>query len=198
MALQRVFVGQAWTEGGLVYLLAMNFVRLTDLAISEYEAGRAAFGAYYGPDLQHPERASVAVVTRALGHFETCLTAAHRAIQHCRRLRCYDGTPPSLRSRLPSRYRVLKGRADDKLEAFRNMIQHLEARLLGEGNPPIGEHEMAVLMLQGNEHVDGTATTYVPNRLEVGPLKLPVTTLAGWLRELHDRARQVAEYPGEG
>lgn len=200
IALQRLFAGQPWATLGPAYLLVANFVRLVDLAISEYEAGRAAFSTYYNPDSQHAGGIAISAAVRASGHFEHCLTDAHRAIQHCRRSRRHRSIPPGLRARLPQGPEVLSGKGDGTLNDFRDLIQHLEERLLGltKKGPAIGEHEMALLMLNGDKQVDGTATTLVLNRLEAGPLRLPLATLAGWLRELHDRARQVVEYPVEG
>lgn len=100
--------------------LLNNLTRLTDKAVIEYEAARAALDRYVDP---RGDRA-LSDVFRTFDHLETCLDALHRAGQHAEALRSAPGGPAINVKQTPS------PEARDRVRKVRNAIQHAEERIL--------------------------------------------------------------------
>jgi hypothetical protein len=115
-----------WKQDWQLHGAVGNFVRLVDLAIGEYNLGRRATIDWWGPQR--------VLFTRAAGHFETCVTASHRAVCHLQAVRAHPGALPHLGSTFPSSPSVLSGAGDISVCNMRNAIQHLEERILGRGS----------------------------------------------------------------
>ena len=77
------------------------------------------------------EQPFVWLTLRAGGHFETCITAAHRAVRHLAGLKGYPTVPPNLSARLPATAPLLSGNGEQQIKDMRDAIQHQEKRILG-------------------------------------------------------------------
>jgi hypothetical protein len=99
--------------------LFMNFSRLADKALREYDAARTELLLYVSP--HDGLRASPYV--RAIDHMENCVGAAHRAVLNARALQANkigQGAP-----------RLTK-RQEQRLAYLRNTIEHSDEKLLGK------------------------------------------------------------------
>ncbi len=99
--------------------LFMNFVRLTDKAFREYDAGRAELLVFLEPS----SWPGTAHYLRAVDHMENCVSAAHRAVLHARALR------EKQIGRAGPRLTQIQF---DRLKYFRNAVEHSEEKLLGD------------------------------------------------------------------
>jgi hypothetical protein len=97
----------------------MNFSRLTDKALREYDAARAELLLYVTP-AGGPLRTSPYL--RAIDHLENCVSSAHRAALHARALQA---------SRVGRATPRLTPRQEQRLAYLRNAIEHSDEKLLG-------------------------------------------------------------------
>jgi hypothetical protein len=112
----------------------VNFCRLTDKALLEYEAARADFEKYLSG------AGSPVPYLRGIDHLENCIDAAYRAARHAealRSLRIGRGVP------LPTKLQR------DALKQVRDAVQHVEERLLkrstGRNRPHINQGQAFAL-----------------------------------------------------
>lgn len=182
----------------------MNFVRLTDLAVTEYEAGRAATAREWSE-----KGGSLVAALAASGHFrETFVTSVHRAVVHAKASRANGDVPPWLQALLPSRAEVLSGGGDETIRGMRDVVQHLEARILGmepatgrtlhPTRPRIQLGEPVALMVDGDERRGGGVTVWTIDRIELSGHRIALADLARWMGELHDLAGAVVDNREDG
>ena len=121
--------------------LFMNFSRLTDKALREYDAARAELLLYVSP---HDGPLRITPYLRAIDHMENCVSAAHRAVLNAQALQ---------ENKIGRSAPRLTPRQEDRLAYLRNAIEHSDEKLLGkksrqepavrQGRPvlaPAGEH----------------------------------------------------------
>lgn len=159
------------------YALVMNFVRLVDLAISEYELARKAMLQFK----ETTESLALGQAIRASGHYEVCVSALKRAIDHLKAIRGHPMVPlvpQSLQDLLPRGINVLSGRVESQVTDLRNAIQHLEK------------------VIKKGEILEGQAIALAVNEddIELGSNKILHSDLAKWLQELHELSSKVAKY----
>ena len=156
-----------------VYALTMNYIRLVDTAIREYENGRRMLSRF-----EEATSAGLNLMFRASSHFEVCIDALKRALNHLKKLRAHKDVPQSMKDLLPSKLLVLTGTVEGHMTTMRDAIQHLEKDILK------------------GEIVAGQALCLMPveDGLELGDYKIHFRDLAKWLRELHQRAEALAHY----
>ena len=106
--------------------LFMNFCRLTDKALREYDAARAELLDYAAP---HDGELRTSPYLRAIDHMENCVGAAARAVLNAKALR------DNMIGRSGPR---LTPRQDQRLAYLRNAIEHSDEKLQGKtyGNSP--------------------------------------------------------------
>ena len=100
--------------------LLMNFSRLTDKALREYDAARAELLFYISP---HDGQLHVTPYLRAIDHMENCVSAAHRAVLNAQALQANKVGRAGPR---------LTPRQEERLAFLRNAIEHSEEKLLGK------------------------------------------------------------------
>jgi hypothetical protein len=172
LALRRAFQNSGPKDLG-AYALVLNATRLSDLAIREYEQGRSML-----VSLVTETGAGLDYAVAASGHFETCLSALHRALRHLDALRRFKPAPVELKRLIPvdlvERNRTIAREVSD----LRDAILHLDERII-KGKLSQGE---ALCLLPTKEG------------LELGAHQLPFELLAKWLRRLHDCSSCVADF----
>jgi hypothetical protein len=99
--------------------LVMNFSRLTDKALREYDAARAELLFYISPQ---DGQLRVTPYLRAIDHMENCVSAAHRAVLNARALQANEVGRAGPR---------LTPRQEERLAFLRNAVEHSEEKLLG-------------------------------------------------------------------
>src|SRR3954451_24129080 len=77
---------QPWHSDNIIFGLVMNSARLSDLAVAEYEMGRKVTEFMWNNSSDR-NFSVIGTALRAAGHFETCITATHRAVRHIDELR---------------------------------------------------------------------------------------------------------------
>jgi hypothetical protein len=120
--LDRVFSGIPAglpTDRAMVGLF-MNFSRLTDKALREYDAARAELLLYV--TLQD-DLLRITPYLRAIDHMENCVSAAHRAVLNARALRA---------GMIGRAAPALTARQEQRLAYLRNAIEHSDEKLLGK------------------------------------------------------------------
>ena len=156
------------------YFLVMNFARLVDFAIREYEYGRKATLEF----AEDTDSLSLGLIFRASGHFEVCIDNVKRAIEHLKALRMHPKVPQPIKALLPRGIKVLSRSVEVPITGMRNAIQHLENRI------------------KKGEIADGQSLALLPseNELELGVHRIPYADLAEWLTELHALSDRLAHY----
>jgi hypothetical protein len=174
--LAKVFMG-AGPKGVESSGLAMNFLRLTDLAITEYTSGREASLEFW----QSNEEFRLGSALRAAAHFEVCIDALKRAINHLKAMKGSPRVPQDFKDLFPRGLKLLTGEVEGKVTAMRHAIQHLEERI---------EH---------GEISEGQSLALLPmsDALELGDIEIRYRDLAEWLAEAHRLAQIVADYQGK-
>lgn len=156
------------------YALVMNFVRLADFAIIEYELAREAMHRFK----ETTESLALSQVIRAMGHYEVCVSTLKRAIDHLKAIRGHRTVPQPLKDLLPRGIKVLSGTVEGQVTDMRHAIQHLVTRIMS------GE------ILPGQMH----ALVVRANDIELGSYKIRHSDLAEWLKELHELSCKVVNY----
>ena len=169
VALNRFFRGGG-PKDPIAYGLWMNFTRLVDVVVREYEFARIELA--NSRDLSFPR------VLVAIGYYESLLTTLKRCINHLKALRRYYATHPSLKNLLPGNVGVLRSNVEGRITGMRDGIQHLEGQLIRG-------------CIQKGEPLCLTPST---DGVVLGNLKISYTEIAKWIRELHTLAGNVASY----
>ena len=174
----HVFAGGG-PKGHEAYGLLMNFVRLVDLTIREYENGRMALNQFVATD----DFSSLGFFFRASAHFEVCISTLKRSMNHLIRMRRERKISQPLKDLLPKTLRGRKvERVRDDVRVLRDAIQHLEERIL-KGETPTGK-PIALMPCE--------------DCVELGGYRILYSDLAKWLRELHGCARKLSRYREKG
>ncbi len=147
--------------------LWINYVRLVDQLIWEYEAARDAL-----QDYVDTPNTTLSPLFRAIAHMETLVNTMRRAILFARRMRRHKDSPQI------EKLNVLSGNAGDRIVEIRNAIEHLENKIL-EGK--ITQGEPTTLLVQSD-------------RIELLAHEIFYRELADWAIELHDLAIQLSDY----
>lgn|SRR5215211_3730506 len=126
--------------------LFMNFSRLTDKALREYDAARAELLLYVSP---HDEL-RLGPYLRAIDHMENCVSATHRAVLNARALRA------NTIGRAAPRLTQLQ---EQRLKYLRDAIEHSDEKLLGKqkfkNSPPFDKVDPYSLRLANTSMVIG-------------------------------------------
>jgi hypothetical protein len=168
VALNRMFCGGG-PRDGTSHALLMNFNRVVDLLIADYEAARESLIAATEMTGGLPLPAFL----RAISNFENCVTTATRAIHFGQRL--------SKRSRgeiIPRKLAVLSKSVEDRVREMRNAIEHLDGQITDGTLKSGGAH-----CLMPKE-----------DRIELAGHLICFAELAEWVRELHGLATATAQY----
>jgi len=118
--------------------LFMNFSRLTDKALREYDAARAELLLYVSPP---DEILRTSPYLRAIDHMENCVSATHRAVLNARALQA---------SKIGRAGPRLTPRQEERLAHLRNAIEHSDEKLQGKQfgkSPPFGKPDPYSLRL---------------------------------------------------
>jgi len=133
--------------------LFMNFSRLTDKALREYDAARAELLLYVSP---HDGILRTSPYLRAVDHMENCVSAAARAVLNAQALR--DNKIGRSGPRLTDRQ-------GQRLKYLRNAIEHSDEKLLGKqygSSPAFDQVDPYSLRLANTSMVIGkNVLTYV-------------------------------------
>jgi len=151
--------------------IADGYVRLAEKAIIEYTMSRERLAAFLANGVADD-------YFRAQDHFETCISAIHRAILYLERLRRIgprypDGTPFVPR---PKALPVLTETVRKRVREFRDAGEHLDNDILDGKLPP--RTEVGV-------HLGWTTA-------EVAGHKITYHDASSWLRQLHELAAKLS------
>jgi hypothetical protein len=126
--------------------LFMNFSRLTDKALREYDAARAELLLFASPH----EGLRIGPYLRAIDHMENCVSATHRAVLNARALQA------NKIGRAGPRLTKLQ---EDRLAHLRNAVEHSDEKLLGnqkfKKSPPFDKVDPYSLRLANASMVIG-------------------------------------------
>ncbi len=126
--------------------LFMNFSRLTDKALREYDAARAELLRFVS--LRDGLRTSPYL--RAIDHMENCVSATHRAVLNARALQTNQIGRAGPR---------LTQRQEQRLAYLRNAVEHSDEKLLGKqkfkNSPPFDKVDPYSLRLANTSMVIG-------------------------------------------
>jgi hypothetical protein len=160
-------VGVAGLSDFLPESLRINYIRVTDRLIHEYENARLQLNQY----LAHQGSLHISPLFLATGHFESAVTNMVRAIDLAQRIRKVQNGPP-----IAKHIEVLHGNVRGRVGDLRNAIEHIfgpESNIV----PPA----WLVLKDQGCE-LEGLNITYVE--------------FARWISQLDKIAADVVLYKG--
>lgn len=165
-------------KGRKAFALVMNFIRLVDLAIREYENGRDALCEF----ATTINGFGLHLTIRASAHFEVCISTLKRSVYLLKRIQKHPEVPQSLKDLLPRGSRVLPGQGEHQILDMRNAIQHLEERIIT------------------GEIMAGQSLGLMPSEdcIELGGCRILYPDLAEWLRELHIHAIRLSQYREDG
>jgi hypothetical protein len=176
MALRRVFQS-AGAKEHRSYTLQLNAVRLADMALREYCAGRDAVLGY------HTKRRGLGItfILRASGHFESCIWALERFVKHIKALRRARFAPSDLKSLMPGNISFLQSYAEKQIVGLRHTLAHLEEKAL-QGKLPQGTKIILLAIDDG---------------LCLGDHLMTWRDITAWLQDIHKCASNLADYMGD-
>jgi hypothetical protein len=173
MAMRRLFQ-QAGARDHRAYVLQLNAVRLGDSSIAEYELARLTISAYH----EDSTSAGIRYITRASGHFESCIWSFERFIKHAKALRSAQFVPEDLRDLVPRSSSFLHSSVEKRITRMRHALAHLEGEALSGRLPP--GTDLILLALQSG--------------LSIGSHQLEWPEFTTWLSEVHTCAGALADY----
>jgi len=145
----------------------VNYVRLVDQLVWEYNAARDALQDY----IDTPNH-TLSHFFRCLAHIETHINTAHRSIKFARRMRRHKDSPRI------GKLSVLSDDVGKRIADMRNDIEHLEDEIL---NGNIEDGQATTLMVQSD-------------RVELFGNIILYSELAEWTKELHSLAEALIDY----
>jgi hypothetical protein len=167
LLLNRMFAGGG-PKALKSYAFVMNFIRLADKLIIEYERTRTALNEY----VNTPNNV-ISPIIYATNNCESCITTMVRAIKLGHRIR-RDQNGPTIMRKIP----VLSDSVWSRVNKMRVAIEHIDDGFCGStwvpGDPPC-------LLLKSD-------------RLELIGEEILYVELADWVRQLSDLAIQLALY----
>jgi hypothetical protein len=125
--------------------LFMNFSRLTDKALREYDAARAELLLFVSPRVG----LGTSSYLRAIDHMENCVSAIHRAVLNAQALQA---------NKIGRAGPRLTQRQEQRLAYLRNAIEHSDEKLLGKGfkkSPPFDRADPYSLRLANTSMIIG-------------------------------------------
>jgi hypothetical protein len=126
--------------------LFMNFSRLTDKALREYDAARAELLLYVSPH----DGLRLGPYLRAIDHMENCVSATHRAVLNAQALR---------ENKVGRAAPGLTQLQEERLAHLRNAVEHSDEKLLGKQrfkkSPPFDKVDPYSLRLANTSMVIG-------------------------------------------
>jgi hypothetical protein len=133
--------------------LFMNFCRLTDKALREYDAARTELLSFASP---HDGGLRIGPYLRAIDHMENCVSATHRAVLNARALQANKV------GRAGPRLTQLQ---EQRLAHLRNAIEHSDEKLLGnqkfKNSPPFAKIDpYSLRMANTSMMIGGNVLTY--------------------------------------
>ncbi len=157
------------------YALFMNYVRLVDILVREYEDGRKELMNFLSAK---NDSLSTHMVIIASGHFEICISTLKRVTTYLERIKAHPKVAQSLKDSLPRNLSVLNGQSQKKITDMRHAIEHLENRI------------------QRGEITSGQSLCIFPiaDGLELGRHRIQFSDLAQWIREAHACSKIIAKY----
>jgi hypothetical protein len=181
LTVRKYLVG--YTDDLQTNVLVLNFVRLVDLAIDEYNLGRKAkikakstsLKSLMGLPMGLP---MVGQAIRSSSHFEVCISTTKRAIDHLKAIRSLRTAPQELKDLCPRKATVLQDTVGKQVKDLRDMVIHLEERII---RSEFEEGQKAAL------HITET-------HIELGAEKILISDLVLWLQELHSIAHRFIDY----
>ena len=167
LLLNRVFAGGG-PKDPKSYALVMNFIRVVDVLVTEYESARESLAKFVNTpnDVISP----LLVVT---GSFELCITTMVRAINLGRRIR-RDRRGPTISRKMSA----LSDAVWERVNGMRNAIEHIDSELANGSWVP---GEPVCLLLKNN-------------RLELAGREILYSELAGWITQLQQLSEELAQY----
>ena len=156
------------------YALIVNFIRLVDLSIIEYQSGRELLFKFWSTH----DGVAIGAINLASGHFEACISNMKRSVNYLKSIRSYASFSMEIKNLLPHSLRVLKSETEKRISRLRHAIQHLEKQL------------------QSGFITEGQAVYLKPgqNSLDLGGTTILYSELASWLTELHECSSKLFEY----
>lgn len=170
--LNRVFGGGGPTDRR-AYAFAMNFIRLVDSLLLEYEEARQSLLRY----LTAPRDVfEFSPFVRSTGQFENCISTLMRVVNLLNKLR-------SSRSGIvvDRKLAICSAKAQAKIRALRNAIEHLDSELSADA---LGTDQGLCLLVMSD-------------RLQLGAAEILYSELASWISELNTLSREVATFNPE-
>jgi hypothetical protein len=174
----RLFLGRVFQSAApkeyRANALQLNAVRLADMALSEYCAGRDAALEFHAK----PRGKKIKFFFLASGHFESCIWTLHRFVRHVNVLRRAKFVPIGLKQLVPRHLSFLTSSAENGLTGLRDTLAHLEERAL-KGKLPPGCITMLIAIQDG---------------LCISDQLMIWDDLVTWLRDVHKCASDIAGY----
>lgn len=172
-ALDRVFM-DAGPRKHDEYALIVNFIRLVDLSIIEYQSGRELLFKFWNTH----DSIAISAINLAAGHFEACISNVKRSINYLKSIRSYPPLSMQVKNFLPRSLHILKSETERKISSLRHTIQHLEKQI------------------QSGCITEGQAIYLKPgqNSLDLCGLSITYVELAFWLTELHECSLKLFEF----
>ncbi len=171
--------------------LATTFMRLSEAAIEEYTLGSQALMRFWAPNRT---RLDLSSMQRSIFHFESSLTAIHRAIDTYRRLRSLREQEPLVLHVQELKPSFVSDRVAKRFREVRDVIQHLSEMVR---NGQVVEGQPIALKPEGPEVPHATEpgqTVKTFDRVVVGPYELPFRDVVFTLEELATAAAHVARF----
>lgn len=167
LILNRMFAGGG-PKDAKSYALVMNFVRVVDKLVVEYEGARTSLINF----VNTPNNV-VSPLLVATGECESCISTMIRAVNLGRRIR-RDPYGPQLARQIP----VLANGIWSRVNDMRNAIEHIDSQIANSIWVP---GEPVCLFLKND-------------RLKLIGEEIQYSELADWITQLHQLAEQLAQY----
>ena len=164
LLLNRTFAGGG-PKDSRSYALVMNFIRVVDVLVTEYESARESLTEF----VNTPNNV-ISPLLVATGSFELCITTMVRAINLGRRVR--------KDIRIARKMAVLSDVVWGRVNDMRNAIEHIDGQIANNTWVP-GE---PVCLIVKND------------RLELIGKEIEYSELAGWITQLQKLSENLAHY----
>jgi hypothetical protein len=151
-----------------IYALVLNFVRVVDLALQDFENCRTSLFRYW--NRKDNSTVPLGFLILGAGHFEACISNVKRAIELLKAIRGHSGLRPSTQALVRQGYKVLNNNVEKAVTNMRNAVQHL----YGDIKKGAIVHGQAIYPSSTDN--DG---------MKLGQHKILFSDLAAWVTELH-------------
>ncbi|MBX9904960.1 MAG: hypothetical protein K2Y31_11430 [Burkholderiales bacterium] len=142
--------------------------------MAEYELARTSIVAFHGKT----QGIGIHFITRASGHFESCIWSLERFIKHAKALRSATFIPADLRDLVPRQSSFLQSPVEKQITRMRHTLAHLEGEAL-KGLLPQGSNIILLAIDRG---------------LSVGGHIVEWKELIAWLQDVHATGAALADY----